>query len=126
MDILTTECGRDVALAAIDARCTSCGLEFRKVPKKSFLAFQKMRCPYCSKDLVYPLTKGYRIIWWTVVALMLVVVIVNASNGRASYPTLLGFAAVFALVEDARIRRALAAMKSTVVASKAASTTLPS
>src|SRR5437764_895837 len=123
MDTLQPNSGGDVALAAIDARCTSCGHEFRKVPKKSFLAFQKMRCPSCSKDVVYPLTNGYRVIWWAVVVLMLVVVIVNATNGRASYPTLVGFAAVFALVEDARIRRGIAAsIKSTVAATKAAAT----
>jgi hypothetical protein len=68
-----------------------------------------MRCPGCSKDVVYPLTKSYRVIYWLIVALMLVVVAVNISNGRTSYPDLVGFAAVFALVEDARIRKATAA-----------------
>jgi DNA-directed RNA polymerase subunit RPC12/RpoP len=106
---ITTESGGQVALQAINAKCSNCGREFRAVPKKSFLAFQKMRCPGCSKDVVYPLTKGYRVIYWVIVALILVVVVINVSNGQVTYPTLLGFAAVFALVEDARIRKATAA-----------------
>ena len=98
-----------MALPTIDAKCPSCGREFRAGPKKSFLGFKKMRCPGCSKDVVYPLTKSYRVIYWLIVALMLVVVAVNISNGRTSYPDLVGFAAVFALVEDARIRKATGA-----------------
>jgi hypothetical protein len=79
------------------------------VPKRSFLAFQKMRCPGCSKDVVYPLTKGYRVIYWMILALTLVAVVINISIGRVTYPSLLGFAAFIALVEDARIRKATAA-----------------
>jgi hypothetical protein len=36
-----------------------------------------MRCPGCSKDVVYPLTNGYRIIYWAILGLMLVAVVVN-------------------------------------------------
>jgi DNA-directed RNA polymerase subunit RPC12/RpoP len=100
------ESGGKVALPAINAKCPNCGREFRAVPKRSFLAFQKMRCPSCSKDVVYPLTKGYRFIYWVILALMLVAVVVNYSMGRITYPSLLGFAALVALVEDARIRKA--------------------
>jgi hypothetical protein len=68
-----------------------------------------MRCPSCGKDVVYPLTSGYRIIYWAILGLMLVAVVVNYSNGQPTYPGLLGFAALIALVEDARIRKATAA-----------------
>jgi DNA-directed RNA polymerase subunit RPC12/RpoP len=98
--------GGRVALPAINAKCPNCGREFRAVPKRSFLSFQKMRCPSCTKDVVYPLTKGYRIIYWAILALMLVAVVVNYTNGQPTYPGLLGFAALIALVEDARIRKA--------------------
>ena len=98
-----------MALSAIDAKCPNCAHEFRAVPKRSFLSFQKMRCPSCGKDVVYPLTSGYRIIYWAILGLMLVAVVVNYSNGQPTYPGLLGFAALIALVEDARIRKATAA-----------------
>lgn len=98
-----------MALSPIDATCGHCGHRFRAVPKKTFLAFQKMRCPNCSKDVVYPLTRGYRAIYWMIVALMIGLVIINISEGRTSYPGLIAFAAVFALAEDARIRRATSA-----------------
>ena len=68
-----------------------------------------MKCPNCSKDVVYPLTGGYRVIYWAILILLVVLVVVNLSNGEPTYPGLLGFAAAYALVEDARIRKSIAA-----------------
>ena len=98
-----------MALDAISATCSSCGHQFRAFPKRTFLSFQKMRCPNCKKDVVYPLTRGYRTTYWVILVLLLVAVVVNLSNGQPTYPGLLGFAAVYALVEDARIRKSVAA-----------------
>ena len=99
------ESGGRVALSAITAKCPHCGNQFRQFPKRTFLAFQKMKCPKCSKDVVYPLTSGYRTAYWVISLLLVTIVVVNLANGQVTYPGLLGFAAVFALVEDARIRR---------------------
>jgi hypothetical protein len=96
-----------MALSAIGVTCGDCRNRFRATPTRSFLGFQKLKCAKCSKDILYPLTSGYRTIYRVVLALTLIAIVVNLSQGRKSYPGLLGFAAVFALFEDSRLRKAI-------------------
>jgi len=98
-----------MALPEMDAICRSCGSHFRAVPTRSFLGFQKLKCPTCSKDVLYPLTSGYRTTYWIIVGLMALAILGNLSEGRIAFPGLLGIAVIIGLVSDARIRKEVAA-----------------
>jgi DNA-directed RNA polymerase subunit RPC12/RpoP len=97
-----------MALEEIDARCSGCLHEFRTRPKRSFMGFQKLKCPSCGKKVLYPLTTGYRVIYWVLLALMGYSLSLNWSAGRVASPGLIGFAIMAALVNDLRMRRELA------------------
>ena len=98
----------DMALPEINAKCASCGHQFRAIPTRSFLAFQKMKCPKCSKDVMYPLTNGYRTTYWVIVVLMIIAILGSLGSGRIATPGLLGFAAIFSLIRDAKLRKTTA------------------
>jgi hypothetical protein len=97
-----------MALNEIDARCSSCLHEFRASPKHSFMGFQKLKCPGCGKDVLYPLTTGYRAIYWVLLAVMSYALIVSWSQGRIVSPGVVAFAIMVALLNDRRMRRELA------------------
>ncbi len=98
-----------MALAEIDPICLSCHNHFRAAPTRSFLGFQKLRCPVCSKNVLYPLTSGDRTTYWVILFLMTVWIIGNLSEGKVSSPGLLGLAVIIALVRDAQIKKAVGA-----------------
>ena len=56
-----------------DATCAKCKTRFAlpALPKRTFLGFQKITCPACGALLVYPLTTGYRVAYWIILAFML-------------------------------------------------------
>src|SRR5205823_1225134 len=89
----------------IDALCEGCKTRFRGTPTRSFLGFQKVKCPSCGHETLYPLTKGYRGAYWVILCLMVLVVIENAREGQVTFPGLLGVAVIIAIVRDAQIRR---------------------
>jgi predicted RNA-binding Zn-ribbon protein involved in translation (DUF1610 family) len=94
-----------MALPEINAKCASCGHSFRAKPTRTFLAFQKMKCPKCSKDVIYPLTSGYRTTYWVIVMLMIIAFLGSLGSGQIAMPGLLGFAAIIALIRDAKLRK---------------------
>jgi hypothetical protein len=94
-----------MALPEINAKSASCGHQFRARPTRSFLAFQKMNCPKCSKDVMYPLTNGYRITYWVIVVLMIIAFFGSLGSGQIAMPGLLGFAAIIALIRDSKLRK---------------------
>jgi|SRR3954447_14461163 DNA-directed RNA polymerase subunit RPC12/RpoP len=97
-----------MALQEIDAACTSCGTQFRAKPTRSFLGFQRLTCPNCAHEVLYPLTPGYRITYWAILALMIVGAIVNLAEGAIPIPGLLGIAVVIGIVKDVQIRKRIA------------------
>jgi hypothetical protein len=94
-----------MALTEIDATCASCHTSFRGQPIRTFLGFQKLTCPKCSQAVVYPLTPGFRITYWILVALMAVTVAINLSQGRIAVPGILGILIIVALARDWKIRK---------------------
>jgi hypothetical protein len=98
-----------MALSAIGATCAHCRNQFRATPKRSFLGFQKLKCFKCSKEFLYPLTGGYRSIYRVVLALTIVSILVSFSRGKPPLPGLLGIAAVIALIQDSKLRKATVA-----------------
>ena len=89
-----------MALALINAVCPHCFTQFSETPKSSFLGFQKLVCPNCKEDVVYPLTRGYRITYWVLFVYMLLSVVVALSNGEIGFPGGMGIAVMIALVRD--------------------------
>jgi len=97
-----------MALQEIDAICRQCHQSFHQQPKRSFLGFQRLKCPHCSREVMYPLTSGYRTTYWVFVVLMVIVVIGAVAQGQVASPGFIGLAMMWALYEDSRIRRAIA------------------
>jgi hypothetical protein len=93
-----------MALSPIDAHCEHCGMKFTAQPKRSFLAFQKLTCPTCDQVTTYPLTNGYRNIYWGLVVLTVLVFFVRLTHGEFRPLGWLGMLAIFALFRDGRIR----------------------
>ncbi len=96
-------------LAEIKAQCQKCSNKFTQVPKQSFLGFQKVKCTSCEKKTTYPLTSGYRIIYWILLALMILVIIRTISEGGFAFPGGLGIAIIFALIRDSSIKKKITA-----------------
>ena len=49
-----------MALQAIHVQCTHCQHQFKEIPERSFLGFQKLDFPHCHEKVRYPLTSGFR------------------------------------------------------------------
>jgi len=97
-----------MALPEIAAICRQCHETFHQQPKRSFLGFQRLKCPRCSREVMYPLTSGYRITYWIFVGLMVLVVAAALAQGQVASPGLIGIAMMWALYEDSRLRREIA------------------
>ncbi|HEX9084820.1 MAG TPA: hypothetical protein VF836_08790 [Gemmatimonadaceae bacterium] len=95
-----------MALAAITATCPSCSTRFTGFPKRSFLGFQKLKCRKCSKDVLYPLTSGYRTFYRVILVLMVIGVWFSLKQGVTPTPGLLGIATIVALIQDSKLRKA--------------------
>ena len=94
-----------MALAQINATCAGCRSSFVGQPTRTFLGFQRLKCPRCNREVVYPLTSGFRITYWVVVALMAFAVVANAAEGRIAVPGLIGILIIVALVRDWKLRK---------------------
>ncbi len=96
-----------MALLPIEARCESCNTTFTGQPKRSFLGFQKINCSSCGQTLGYPLTSGYRSIYWGLFVLMILGFLYRVSIGELRPPSFMGIIAIFVLLRDMRIRNKL-------------------
>ncbi len=93
-----------MSLAPINVVCTFCKHRFSAVPTRSFLGFQKVVCTSCSKEVLYPLTSGYRSFYWVIFAIMAFTIFGAFAQGGVGYPGGLGIAVAIALFIDWRIR----------------------
>ena len=93
----------------INAICHSCQTSFTAEPKRTFLGFQKMACPACKADMVYPLTRGYRITYWVIFAFMAITILSTFAQGSIGFPGGLGIAVLIALFRDWTIQKKVAA-----------------
>jgi len=111
-----------MALAEVDAVCRWCHRGFREQPKRTFLGFQRFVCPHCSREVLYPLTSGYRTTYWVFVGFMILVIIVNLAAGQIAFPGLIGLAMIWALDRDRRLRKEVASAQAAAASSNAHST----
>ena len=91
-----------------NAICRSCQTSFSAEPKRTFLGFQRMTCPACKADVVYPLTRGYRITYWVFFALMVITIVSTFAQGDIGLPGGLGIAVLIALFRDWTIQKEVA------------------
>ena len=98
-----------MALAPIDAICPHCQARFTLTPKRTFLGFQKMTCPECKENVVYPLTREYRITCWALFVFMILTIVGSFSRGGISVPGGLRIAVGIALIRDWSIKNRVAA-----------------
>jgi DNA-directed RNA polymerase subunit RPC12/RpoP len=89
-------------------KCAKCKTEFEDKAKRSFLGFLLFTCPKCSEKITYPLTGGYRIIYWLVVIGLILYSISALSQGAIPIPGLLGIAAIIGLMKDHSLRNKIA------------------
>ena len=101
-----------MALSPITVVCSKCQNKFTDVPKRSFLGFQKINCPECKEKLTFPLTDGYRVIYWVILFSMALQILVSLNEGNFIFPGLLSFAIVFALIRDRTLKKGLIINKS--------------
>jgi len=111
-----------MALPEVDAICRSCHLAFREQPKRTFLGFQRFICPHCSREVLYPLTSGYRTTYWIFVGFMTLVIIMSLAAGQIAFPGLIGLAIIWALDKDRRLRKDVANAQAKVAPSNTRST----
>ncbi|QQS59277.1 hypothetical protein IPN35_00075 [Candidatus Peregrinibacteria bacterium] len=78
--------------------CQNCKHQFEDIPKRSFLAFQKFKCPECSENIVYPLTPGWQIFYWILVILLISNSIKIYSQGDIPVPGLMGIGAIGGII----------------------------
>jgi hypothetical protein len=97
-----------MALPEIEALCRKCHQMFRAQPKRTFLGFQRFVCPHCSREVIYPLTSGYRIAYWVFVVFMALVLLASWASGQIAFPGLIGLAIIWALDKDRRLRKDVA------------------
>ena len=92
--------------------CFECENKFEEKPKRSFLGFRKFLCPKCENKFIYPLTSGYRYIYWFVLVIFTLIFIVTVSKGGVALPGLLIVGAVIALRKDKSLKENIPPLKS--------------
>ena len=97
-----------MALAPIAAVCPHCEGGFTAIPNRTFLGFQKLTCPECKGNVIFPLTSGYRTTYWVVFVFMVLGIFASFSEGGFAFPGGLGIAVVIALVRDSIIKKRVA------------------
>lgn len=90
---------------SMHATCQSCRTSFAAEPKRTFLGFQKLTCPSCNAKVIYPLTRGYRITYWVIFAIMVITVLGAFAQGGIGFPGGLGIAVLIALLKDWTIQK---------------------
>lgn len=77
--------------------CAHCDEIFSGTPKKTFLGFQQYTCPACREKFKYPLTRGYRIIYWVLLIGACGVIVTNPGSQPNLFTLLMGIAVIWDL-----------------------------
>lgn len=93
----------------VSTTCKACGKQFSAQisaqPARSFLGFPRVACPKCDKYVVFPLTPGYRLIYWIILVFMVIGSIGYLKRGEIPIPGLLGIATIVVIAKDIKLRR---------------------
>lgn len=90
-----------------DYVCTECHTAFAKERplSRSTLGFIRFDCPACEKDIHYPLTKGYRIVYWVILTAAPILAVIAFRQGYLFVPGLFWIGALAALGNDGYLKR---------------------
>jgi small-conductance mechanosensitive channel len=88
--------------------CTECMNTWilQESPSHSFLAFLEIRCPSCSKKIHYPLLSSYRIIYYLILIITILIMLQKIIGGALIF---LAIVSTYALFKDASIRKKIKA-----------------
>jgi hypothetical protein len=91
--------------------CSHCKEAIEGKPKRTFLGFQRYTCESCKKPTVYPLTSGYRAIYWVAIVVFALGSLMALQQGNVLIPSILLIAAIVALIKDKSIQKKIIANK---------------
>lgn len=94
-----------MSLEQIQVGCNHCGASFVATPTRTFLGFQRITCPNCRGQIIYPLTSGFRAAYWTIAILMLLLTINAFGSGGYAYPGGIALAVLYAVYSDWTLRK---------------------
>ncbi len=91
-----------------NATCRFCNKESEIKMKTSFFGFKNFACPSCGKVNMFPLTKGYKMIYWIVAVFFAISAIGMLLVGKFGIPSILAIAAIASLIMDSKYKKELA------------------
>jgi len=100
--------------------CPNCkkSIELSAKPKRSFLGFQRIPCLSCQKEFRYPLTAGYVVFYWIVLAGNVVWITYAFSQGGVVIPNPIGIVflifVIISLVKNSALKQQIAELQKTV------------
>jgi hypothetical protein len=96
-----------VATSPASLVCPECKTPHAGPSKRSFLGFTRFTCGRCGKTVLNPLSNGYQITYWVLLAIVVTSFVVNLLNGQLTFPGLLAIGILIALVRDMELRSRL-------------------
>ena len=91
--------------------CTQCKnpVKMESKPKRSFMGFARIPCPYCKTEFRYPLTTGYVVFYWLLLIGNVGLVAYLLSRGQGIIPNPIGIVVlvyvVISLVKNSTLKR---------------------
>lgn len=94
--------------------CLKCRENFESKAKYNLAGFRKAKCPKCKQDSLLPLGKGYKITYWFLLVLIVVLFIIDLVGGQFKV-TIVGLAiaalAIYSLVKTSKMTKELKIIK---------------
>lgn len=98
---------RAARAAPVRAQCNHSEFPAGAKRRLSFLGFVKSRCPGCGREILHPLSEGYRTLYYVILALGTFGFIAFALShrpGEVMVPGLLFLVILYAVIRDVRLR----------------------
>jgi uncharacterized protein (DUF983 family) len=100
--------------------CPNCkkSVELSAKPKRSFMGFLRIPCPSCQKEFRYPLTAGYVVFYWILLAGNVAWITYVFSQGGMAVPNPIGIVVlifvIISLVKSSALKRQIAELQEIV------------
>jgi predicted RNA-binding Zn-ribbon protein involved in translation (DUF1610 family) len=98
-----------------NAVCTNCRTRVQAAPKVNLMGLHKFTCPNCGKPFLYPMPDRRRN--WYIgfgVAFLVLFVVLLLTTRRIAFPGVIPVAAIIAVIQNASVRRKVAAAEADV------------
>ncbi|MCE5278913.1 MAG: hypothetical protein ABFD92_18810 [Planctomycetaceae bacterium] len=84
--------------------CPNCRMRSTAERQSTFLGFKKFLCSNCGKSVTLDLRTGYRVLYWIVLPLFILVTLGMLTKGSMPTPGILVIAAIIAIIKDFCVR----------------------